>query len=560
MANDLSHWGDAPSAAPTPGGDLSHWGDVPDALPAVSPWESSKAGRFVQGLKEPIYGAGQLAAHLTGLGAETMDKEVAELERRYQASRAAAGIGKQDWDYAAGLGNIASPINYIPGAAVGRLLGAAGRGATLASRLGEGVASGAAQGAFTPVADTSGGDFAEQKARQAGVGAAAGSAGAALGPGIRRAIAPGLAPGVEQTLANVELTPGQRAGGFLKKAEDALATISPSIQEARTRSFESFDRVAGNRALAHINEHLPANVRTGHEIATELTDRLGNEYNRIHSATSLGMDPQLQNDLQAVGRRYRTLGPERLQQLQEFIDQNIEEPLRDHGGIAPGQAVHTGMANLRRMAGTLSTDRDGFTRELGAALEDVHDAANAALERQNPGFRQALQRANAGYADFVRIRHAASSRGAKDYEGTFMPSQLSSAARAMDRSAGKGDFARKRALMQDLAGAGQSAMPSKMPSSGTAERAAALALLGGHLAISPSTAVIHALLPALYSRRGVQLANAALAARMPAPVTALMPRAAASGALSATDTTRRRSPVDEQIARGQQFVKTAMGQ
>jgi hypothetical protein len=335
------------------------------------------------------------------------------------------------------------------------------------------------------------------------------------------------------------MTPGQKAGGLLKKMEDALATVSPSIQEARGRAFESFDRVAANRALAPIGERLPQGVRTGHEIASTVEERLGLAYDRVHSATHLGMDQQLQNDLMAVGHRYRTLGPERLGQLQAFIDQNIEEPLVNHGGIMPGQAVHDGSANLRRMAGSLSSDRDGFNRELGAALTDVHQAMEQALERQNPGFARELQRANRGWAEYVRIRQAAGSRGAQGFEGTFTPAQLGSAARGLDRTAGKGASARGEALMQDLAEAGQSALSSKMPSSGTAERAAMLALLGGHLALSPQTAIVHALLPALYSRRGVALANRALGAQMPAPVSALAPRVAATGALSTNDTTPR---------------------
>ena len=505
-------------------------------LETVSPFEASKAGRFLTGLQEPIYGAGQLAAHLTGYGREAMDKRVADLEQRYQAARTQAGIKPEDWDYWAGAGNIASPINYLPGAAAGRLLGAGAKAATLAGRLGEGVMSGATQGAFTPITDTSGGDFAEKKLTQAGVGAAAGAAGSTLAPGLRQAIAPGLSPEVERTLANVEMTPGQRAGGLLKKLEDALATTSPSIQGARQRALESFNREAGDRALAPIGKSVPRHLDTGHAIAADVESKLGNEYSRIHSNTSLTMDNNLRNDLLTIGQQYKTLGPERLTQLQLFIDQNIEEPLRDHGGTLPGQVVHNGTANLRRMANILGTDRDGFTRELGNALDDVHDAVNAALERQNPGFAKDLQRANLGWANYVRFRQAAASSPAQAYQGTFMPSQLGAATRALDRSAGKGASAKGTALMQDLAEAGRSALPSKMPSSGTAERLAMLGMFGGHLAISPQTAVIHALLPALYSRPGVNLANAALAARLPSGANALAARAAATGALSSMDT------------------------
>jgi hypothetical protein len=518
--------------------------------PPVSSWESSKAGRFVQGLAEPIVGAGQLAAHLTGIGPETMDRIVKEREAKYQASRKAAGIGPQDWDYMAGLGNIASPINYLPGAAAGRLMGAAGRAATLGTRIGEGAMAGAAQGAFTPVGDTSQGDFAEKKTTQAGLGALAGGAGAPLAASVSGAIAPGITPEVRQLLhEGVELTPGQTAGGFLKYLEDIGAGtpfISGPIQAARQRSLETFNQAAANRALAPIGEQVPQGLRTGHDLAAFVEERLGLAYQRVHSATQLGIDPALRNDLLRIGQRYQTLGADRSAQLQAIIDENLERLDAAHNGAIPGNVVHGGMANIRRLSGNLHADRDAFNRELGNALEEVHGAMEFALERQNPGFLQELQNTNRGWANYVRLRQAAASGPAQAHEGTFLPSQLGSATRQLDRTAGKGASARGTALMQDLVEAGRSTMPSKVPNSGTAERAATMALLGGHMALSPQTAVLSALIPGLYSRPGVRIARQLLTANRPQAVQALGQgldvlgsRAAAEGALSSFDTTPR---------------------
>jgi len=539
-----------------PATDSTRRSNIFDAMPVgtpappVSSWDASKAGRFVQGLAEPVVGAGQLAAHLTGVGTDTMDRIVKEREAKYQASRRAAGISPQDWDYMAGLGNIASPINYIPGALAGRVLGTAGRAATMGRRVGEGVLSGAAQSAFTPVVDTSGGDFAEKKTGQAGLGALAGGAGAPIAASISGAIAPGITPEVRQLLREgVDLTPGQTAGGFLKYLEDIGAGtpfVSGPIQAARQRSLETFNQAAANRALAPIGERVPQGLRTGHDLAAFVEERLGNAYQNVHSGTQLGIDPPLRNDLLRIGQRYQTLGAERNAQLQAIIDENLERLDAAHSGAIPGDVVHGGMANIRRLSGNLQADRDAFNRELGTALEDVHGAMEIALERQNPGFLQELQNANKGWANYVRFRQAAASGPAQAHEGTFLPSQLGSASRQLDRSAGKGASARGTALMQDLVEAGRSTMPSKVPNSGTAERAATLALLGGHMAISPQTAILSALIPGLYSRTGVRLARSLLTAPRPQGAEAfgrglnvLGSRAGAEGALSTFDTTPR---------------------
>jgi hypothetical protein len=67
----------------------------------------------------------------------------------------------------------------------------------------------------------------------------------------------------------------------------------------------------------------------------------------------------------------------------------------------------------------------------------------------------------------------------------FTPGHYATAVRASDRSVGKGDFARGRALGQDLSSAGMRVLGDKVPSSGTAER---LAVLGTGSAIASGTA------------------------------------------------------------------------
>jgi hypothetical protein len=172
-------WNDYASAGPW--SDYAPAVDQAKAQAETGAW-SSKLGRLAQGAMEPIMGAGQLASHLTGVGASYMDKKTQEWENFYQKSRTAAGLGKDDWDYWAGAGNVASPINYVPGVAAERLgvaaakygLGNLGRAAVT------GATAGATGSAAQPVTNISpDNNYWAQKGEQTATG---GIGGALLGP------------------------------------------------------------------------------------------------------------------------------------------------------------------------------------------------------------------------------------------------------------------------------------------------------------------------------------------------------------------------------------------
>ncbi len=169
----------------------------PAPTPAAGP---SRGERFVRGLRDPIDGGAQLLTNLlpdglvqgvnrannwladkTGLVARLpeggVDQQVREANTDYEARRAAGGQSGID-GYRL-LGNVVSPAN----AAIATRAPAA---ASLAGRIGVGMAGGAASGALAPVA---GGEFWDEKAKQAGVGAALGGLVPAAGAGVARSLA-----------------------------------------------------------------------------------------------------------------------------------------------------------------------------------------------------------------------------------------------------------------------------------------------------------------------------------------------------------------------------------
>ncbi len=550
--------------APTPG--------AAEPLPTdVSPWEVSKAGRLVHGMAEPVYGAAQLASHLTGLGTETVDKFVRDRDARYQASRLAAGIAPKDWDYSAGLGNVLSPINFLPGAALGRM---AGPGAGLAGRIGQGAVTGATMGATNPVIDTSKGDFAGQKTTQALVGAAAGALAAPVAHVTSQALAPEIEPGVRRLAAEGwKPSIGQvfGPGSMLRRGEEfasKLPGVGGFIRGQEERGLESANRIVANRALRPIGMEMPRTVPPGYDTAEYIAENLGDVYELAHAHMTYQQDNVASKAWRAVEQLGREVLPDPQQaRLEQIISQQlINKPLNyvsAHGAqIMDGkgvQNIHSVLAHLER-GYRKSPDPD--IQNLGELVGVLRNKFNDELERQNP--QKLLQAAHLnsrllpsgttandirriadeGWAHYVRLRDATASAASMAREGVFTPNTYAQAVRKGAQTPGQ--MAHGNTLDQQLAVDMKRFIPANMGDSGTTERAMWGAILGGGAMISPQTAALAALVPAAYSAP-VQdaLVRAALAPRGPVLRAAgratpeIGTRIGARAALSTTDTSPR---------------------
>src|SRR5262249_53236250 len=89
-----------------------------------------------------------------------------------------------------------------------------------------------------------------------------------------------------------------------------------------------------------------------------------------------------------------------------------------------------------------------------------------------------LQAINRGYSVFSRIRDA-QQRVTGGSDAPFTPAQLQASVKAGDKSVGKGNFARGRAPLSQIADDAMEVMGRRVPDSGTAGRVGLLGLLGG---------------------------------------------------------------------------------
>jgi hypothetical protein len=456
---------------------------------------SSRGGRILQGLRDPIDAGAQLLPRglqqLTSLGgmapnpvsdffgseAQRVDQMGRGAEQELQAAREATG--QQGIDAYRLGGNILSPANL---AVAGRAVAAVPQiGNRLASILARGAAGGAAVGALQPVTE---GDFGEEKAEQIGIGAATGPLAELGAAGLARVIKPQLNR-LQQTLMSegVQLTPGQLLGGFAQRLEDAATSVpilGDAIRGAQRRSLESMNTAAANRALAPIGEKATG---AGRETVQQVKDKLSAAYNKLLPQLQFKPDQQFSAEIQQLSQMASSLPPTQAQQFQNILRDKLINNMTPQGNMS-GESFKLAESEIGRLAKSYRGAADADQRRLGDALASVVNSARQTLVRANPAHAERLAKINEGYAIYAVLRDAASRVGAT--EGVFTAPQLQGAVRAADKSVGKGRFATGQAKMQDLSDAARGVLPSTIPESGTTTRALINALtLGGSYAVNP---------------------------------------------------------------------------
>jgi len=214
------------------------------AKPATETKEAPSG--FVQGLMDPIYGAGQLMAK----GMEAVgffpkeakafsERVVPQREQQYEAQRKAAG--ETGFDVGRLAGNIINPANLLP--------------IPIANPLVRSVATGAAMGAMQPVAQPE--DFASTKALQVGTGAVLGpvAEGTVNALGKVVGLVKNLTPSGRQEamVKYVNELAGPEKDVVIKALQDAKELVSgsrPTVAEALANVPSAAELVAAQAKLA----------------------------------------------------------------------------------------------------------------------------------------------------------------------------------------------------------------------------------------------------------------------------------------------------------------------
>jgi hypothetical protein len=474
-------WGNDPlvpiaaANAPKTAAKSDDWGNDPlvphDAIPTmtVRPMMTN-AERFGTGLKDPLVGGAQLATHMmpgdlsTRMDAYVRGREqdIAEttpnpdrvretLDEQGRASH--VNIGKASGpDPVRMVGNAASPPN-LAGAMAGGIPGAA--------------LAGAATGALSPVTSD---HYWRDKAIQTGAGAVIGAGTGAAGRLFGGAIAPEFRPAAQKLIdAGVELTPGQMAGGVLRRGEEAAKSLpitGTAIRGSELRTIDSFNRATVNHALSPLGIKVPETVY-GRELIGEGQRQLSAAYDQLLPHMKFQADQDFATDLKSLHTLVQEMPPGQAQQFEAILQNRVMQRLQPTGTM-DGITLKQVESELGHFASNYRSSSDAAQRQLGDAITELQAQIRQALARQNPAQAGRLEAINDAYAMFVRVEGAAVRRPTS--EGRFTPGDLLGAIKSADKSVRRRTFARGDALLQDWAQTGQEVIANRMPDSGSPER------------------------------------------------------------------------------------------
>lgn len=356
-------------------------------------------------------------------------------------------------------------------------------------------------------------------------GALAAGAGNKLGGGLVNT-AGRVARGVSDPAVNylsergIPLTLGQLMGnrgltGKLLNRLESAPVVGDMMAARRLDSMNAFNREAMRQAIEPVGGSVSTAGREGLDQAFNAVDQgytdalAGRQFN--------GNEPQFINDMGAAIQRGQAVP--KLGEDVSYIMQNDIGPMFDSNGVMTGDRLQAALQVLRKERSNFAGQPMG--KYAGNALTDAENAITGMVGRQAPDVMPRLDAANEAYGNVSTVADAVNT--AVNQGGIFTPAQLGRAAvNNTKKFGGKRAAATGNVPFRDLQEAGQQVLPSTVPDSGTAGRAASLLLpaaLGGgavgadQLGASPSVTVPLALLAALSSKTGAKVAQKALTGR-----------------------------------------------
>jgi len=448
----------------------------------AKPATRSVAGGFAEGATDILAGLAQIGIkgrEALGIPSSVSSEQAKNILKSREQSIAQSRGPDAGFDLPRTVGQMAAslPIALLPGGL---------------------VTQGAIAGAAQPV---TGDNFLEEKAAQVGLGAGGALLGGAAARGVGKAI--GGIRGAKNVVAlareGITPTPGQTVGGIPANLEERAASLpfaGQPIRAAQQRSTEQLNVAAYNRALSPIGEKITPG-KIGGDAVAEVESKLSGAYQKLLPKLKFAPDAQFTQDVSDITARAAADLPEtEAKRAGDLISRLSKGEFKE---------AEKRLGYWARKYGSSSNPEQ---QALGDYLDEALDAFRGGLVRSNPAEAEELKAINAGWANYARVRDAASRVGAE--ENVFTAAQLQSAVRSGDKSVGKGAFAKGQALMQDLSQPAKQVLGRRLPTSGTPERMALMEPV--KLALGASA---YPLTRAIYSPRGQAIVNALLANRAP---------------------------------------------
>lgn len=362
---------------------------------------------------------------------------------------------------------------------LGEVLGFAGTAGAGPAGLGPLLARSAVEGGAYGFAGTPG--TVKERALGAAVTAPLSAATAGAVRGLGSMISPRSTPEVQALRGmNVPLTPGQAAGGGVRRFEEGLKSapiVGDFIRAAERRGLGRWNVGVANRALAPGGVAIPAGTAPGEDLVNAGLDAIDDMYRRaLPPNTQVNYTPAMRAEMQAIGQNAEDLLDDAGMRMVRREIAKITQPGSSGGTGMTGERAQQVLSELRRMQRRYAKPTATATENnVGDVLGQIEDVFQRQLENSVPD-GQAVRDANRAYANWLRVEGASGLRGAD--EGLFTGPQMLGEVRRQARN--PRDFARGTAPMKQEAQAGKSVLANRVPDSGTPFRTiAAGSLLAG---------------------------------------------------------------------------------
>jgi hypothetical protein len=404
-------------------------------------------------------------------------------------------------------------IKSDPAGFAGNVLGGvATLGPLGVSSIGGNAALGAGMGAMTPVLE---GESAFANTVLGGVAGGVGGAAGKLLTGAplvnpteatKRLLKEGVVPTVGQN-ASSSSSGFKQALGRLEEKAASLPVVGDFISGARRRALGEFNKAAIQKAMPSGKVK-----QIGSEGVEQALESAGNAFDDVYRGASVSPSQQLTQALMdAKDKPAIGLSAEAAKKYDRIVDRLVTQRLQPN--MDAGLVKKTIESDLGKEARNLKFSANSDDKALGEALMAARDAVRDVMQKAvGPAKAGRLADLNKAYAAGKTLEKASDRAMAQG--GVFTPYQL-------QRAAGDG-------LLRPLADDAQAVLASRVPNSGTADRALQALLATGQV---PSTGTLGYLGGALataplYSRTGSRFLLGDLT---PEAVQALAPYVAQGG-------------------------------
>jgi hypothetical protein len=430
--------------------------------------------------------------------------------------------------------------DYFTKTPVGGTLSTGAKQALKESPLLTGAITGAATSAVMPTEFKEGEsyeDFLKGKAKDIATGAGLGGA---FGKGSQIIFAPIVGSKVQalKDMGMTQFTPAQLLsdvpliGPTLQRAEQALQSVpflGSIIGSGRKSAIEDFNRSVSNHVLDPMNNALKVKLekaiaagdedaikaieeqlikvspsaQVGHEMVDDVYNKVSDAYQKIAPELKFNANFKLKGSKQtALGSLNKSL-EEATSGLDDAMAKSVKSAYTksivnalDSKLTMTGEKFRQAESNFGDLA--YSAYKSGNVA-LGKAYRTLQADLRGSLAEQNPAKAEELKGIHESFKRWLRLEDAAAKRGAQ--EGVFTPSQFAS---SVEKLGGKRTQSRGQALMQDEAKAAEAVLGSKVPDSGTTERALTAAALGGGALFGHVPIIPTAIAGGAYSKPGMK--------------------------------------------------------